>query len=381
MKRLVIILGSLLLVVAAGVATMTILKSTDTRDSAIRDEPEAGTPQLQATRLIEGLNHPWDIDFLPDGTLMFTERSGDISVLKDGTKTVLEASNDVQVGGEGGLMGLAVDPDFGQNRFIYTCFNSTQGDIRVARWVVNETEESLRDRTDIVTGMPSADSGRHSGCQLAFAPDGTLWIGTGDTADETQPQDTAKLGGKILRVTRDGVAAPGNPPASKDKRVYSYGHRNVQALAFYPALRNDSFGLSVEHGPDRDDEVNELKPGNFGWAPSEGYDESVPMTDTTRFPDATESVWSSGESTIAPSGAAFLQNSRWGQFESWLAVSVLKDQKLLLLNIADGSVSGEKTFFEGEYGRLRAATLGPDGALYVSTDNGENDAIIKITTL
>ena len=102
------------------------------------------------------------------------------------------------------------------------------------------------------------------------------------------------------------------------------------------------------------------------------------MTDTNKFPDAIERIWTSGSTTIAPSGAAFLSGSAWGRLEGWLAMSVLKDQKLVLLNLSNGSVSGQQVLFEGEYGRLRAATLGPDDALYVSTDNGTNDAILRI---
>jgi glucose/arabinose dehydrogenase len=160
--------------------------------------------------------------------------------------------------------------------------------------------------------------------------------------------------------------------------VYSYGHRNVQALAFYPNIQNGSYGVSVEHGTDRDDEVNELKPGNFGWQAGEGYDESASMTDLAKFPDAVQSVWSSGNPTIAPSGATFLTGDSWGRLNGWLAVAVLKDQKLLLLNVKNGSVGGERVYFEKEYGRLRGATMGPDENLYLTTDNG-TDTILKVT--
>ncbi len=379
MKRLAIILGSIGLVIGAGLVTLAVINAVSTPRAETSSSQTPTTPTLSAVKIVEGLDHPWDIDFLPDNTILFTERSGELSKVIDGKKIVIEAPSDVRTGGEGGLLGLAVDPEFDKNRFVYACFNSTRGDIRVARWVVSKDVTSVSGRNDILTGLPSNDSGRHSGCQLAFGPDGNLWVGTGDSADESEPQNQNSLGGKVLRVTRDGQAAQGNPDGP-DKRVYSYGHRNIQALAFYSEVRNGSYGLSVEHGSDRDDEVNELKPGNFGWAPGAGYDESVPMTDTNTFPDAITSVWSSGNPTIAPGGAAFLRGEQWGRLNGWLAVSVLKDQKLLLLNITGGSVSGERSLFEGEYGRLRAATLGPDGELYVTTDNGSNDSILQIAT-
>ena len=376
MKRLLFLVVSTVIVLGAGAATFALLDTLNKRQVTRQAQPEPSTPDLTAETMIKGLDHPWDIDFLPDGTLLVTERSGAFSRVVDGAKTVLESPADVDANGEGGLMGLAVDPEYAQNQYVYACLNSTRGDVRVARWKLSGTV--LSQRTDIVTGIPAADSGRHSGCQIAFGPDDNLWIGTGDAADETQPQDLRKLGGKILRVDREGKAAISNPDGP-DARVYSYGHRNTQALVFYPTLKDTSYGFSVEHGPDRDDEINELKPGNFGWKPGANYDESVPMTDTGSFADANTSVWSSGTPTIAPSGAALLKGKDWGRLEGWLAVSVLKAQKLLVLNIVNGSVAGERSYFANEHGRLRAATLGPDGALYVSTDTGSNDSILRIT--
>lgn len=378
MKRLALAFAAIMIVFGAGAATFAALRLYKAQNEPAASSDSRPTPELRASIVVEGLAHPWDVDFLPDRTLLFTERSGEISKLVDGEKISIELPDDINPGGEGGMMGLAVDPDFAVTRFIFACFNTTAGDIRVVRWMADQTVESLTNRQDIVSGIPAADSGRHSGCQIAFGPDDNLWVATGDAADDTTPQDPASLGGKILRVDRDGKAAADNVD-SVEKRVYSFGHRNSQALAFYAAKRDGSFGVSVEHGPDRDDEINQLKPGNFGWAPGPGYDESVPMTDTERFSGATQSIWSSGSRTIAPSGAAFVRGSSWGRLSDWLAVSVLKDKQLLLLNISNGSVNGTRTFFENTYGRLRAATLGPDSELYLSTDNGSNDAIIKVT--
>lgn len=377
MKRIIVGIASAIIVLAAGYITFAIIKSNDT-SSDVTTVQEPSTPELSANKLIGGLDHVWDIGFLPDQTLIFSERSGTISKLIDGRKVAIENPDDVESGGEGGLMGIAVDPDFNDSRYVFVCFNSTRGDIRVARWAVDQAVEGLTNRTDIITGIPSATSGRHSGCQLEFGPDNNLWVATGDAADESQPQDRSTLGGKILRVDRDGKAAADNPDAP-DKRVYSYGHRNSQGLALYAKKQGDSFGVSVEHGPSSDDEINQLQPGNFGWAPGANYDENAPMTDVRRFTDAIESVWSSGDTTIAPSGATFLSGEQWGRLNGWLAVSVLKGQKLMLLNIANGAVDGTRTLFEGEYGRLRAAVLGSDGSLYVSTDNGGDDSILKIS--
>ncbi|MEK7153853.1 MAG: PQQ-dependent sugar dehydrogenase, partial [Patescibacteria group bacterium] len=156
---------------------------------------------------------------------------------------------------------------------------------------------------------------------------------------------------------------------------------NTQGIAFFGSAIGGVVGISVEHGSSVDDEVNPLKPGNFGWAPPDGpYDESVPMTDKDRFPNAIEAIWSSGDPTQAPSGATVVRGSRWKAWEDAVAVAVLKDRHLKILVLDDKlRVSKEERRFEGEFGRIRTAVQGPDNLLYISTDNGKGqDRIIKI---
>jgi glucose/arabinose dehydrogenase len=198
-------------------------------------------------------------------------------------------------------------------------------------------------------------------------------VGTGDAAMPTVPQDPVSLGGKVLRVTTDGAPAPGNPGAPLDPRIYSLGHRNVQGVSFDEAGE----AWSVEHGTDRDDEVNRLVPGgNYGWDPRPlsgplFYDESRPMTDPVRHPGAIAAVWSSGFPTIAPSGATFIPRGAhpWKGWQDDLAMAVLKDQHLRILTFDAGrtAVAEELVRVTG-YGRLRSAVMGPDGSLYVATD-------------
>jgi aldose sugar dehydrogenase len=286
---------------------------------------------------------------------------------------------DVVVGGEGGMLGLAVDPQFASNRRIYTCFSSNasgSNDNRVVRWELNAALTGIQSRTDIVTGMPYNDTGRqHDGCRPRFGPDGFLYVGTGDAGGATNPQSGTSLGGKVLRVDTNGAAAPGNaPPAGFDLRIYNYGHRNIQGIAF---RGSDSLGVSVEHGPDRDDEVNRILNGaNFGW------DGSGPMTDKTKFPNAVSALWSSGFPTIAPSGATFLSGSQWRAWDGALAMAVLKDRQLRLLFInASGSLTKQSLADLGaNVPRLRSAVQGPDGNLYLATDvGGGGGAIWKVT--
>lgn len=342
------------------------------------------TPQLTTELLLSGRSNIWDIAFTPAGDLLFTERKGTVNLLKNGTAVTVKAIEDVVAKGEGGLMGLAIDAKFAENRYIYTCFNSTQGgpDVRVVRWTLNQNLNSLDNRKDIITGIPSQQSGRHSGCRLAFGPDGYLWVGTGDAAQGDSGMKPGSLGGKILRTDRDGKAAPGNVGGQYDPRVFSYGHRNVQGLAFFPKAQQGVLGVSIEHGSTVDDEVNLLRPGNFGWAPQpSGYNETgVPMTDKTRFPDAIGAVWSSGSPTQAPSGATFVTGTQWKAWDGMLMVAMLKAQHLKVLSINENNqLAGEAKVFENKFGRLRAAVQGPDGLLYMATDNTSNNQIIRVT--
>jgi glucose/arabinose dehydrogenase len=352
--------------------------------SACRPAPTT----LAVSTAVGGLDRPWDLGFLPNGRIVFTERVGRVNLWDGTAKRVLGTPADIRATGEGGMLGLAVDPNFSSNRFVYTCFNSTALDVRVVRWKINSAGTALTARTDLVTGIPANSSGRHSGCRPRFGPDGYLWIGTGDAAMGINPQSPTSLGGKVLRVDRNGAPAAGNPgvtnPGSPlDDRIYTYGHRNVQGLAF----RADGAAFSVEHGTGCDDEINLLVAGgNYGWDPAvngnpSGYDESKPMTDLVKFPNAVRAAWSSGCPTIAPSGATFLSGSKWAGWDGAMAVAVLKDHRLQVFYF-DGTQGNRLTDVYNvisDQGRLRSAVQGPDGNLYIATDTGlPNGKILKV---
>ena len=174
--------------------------------------PPGGTPHLTITPVVSGLSIPWDLGFLPDGSMLWTERAGTLKALVNGAPRLLAAPGDVRVGGEGGMLGLAIDPDFTNNRRVYTCFDTTGGDVKVVVWTVDAAVTTATRVGTLVAGIPENPSGRHSGCRPRVGPDGYLWIGTGDAATGTNPQDVNSLGGKVLRVDRfSGAAAAGNP--------------------------------------------------------------------------------------------------------------------------------------------------------------------------
>jgi aldose sugar dehydrogenase len=344
--------------------------------------PSTTTPGgLKVEVVVSGLSHPWDVGFLPDGRMLVPQRPGRISLVADGRAVDVEADlGDVAARGEGGLMSLVVHPDFAESRRFTTCFN-TSTDVRLVTWELDGTK-ATRVKDPLLAGLPTAASGRHSGCRMALDRDGNLLIGTGDTARASVAQDRSSLGGKVLRVdlaTGEGVA--GNPFGD---RIYTYGHRNVQGVA----VRQDGMVFTAEHGPSVDDEVNVLKPGgNYGWDPSKGgtvggYDEDVPMTDLSRFPDAVPAVWSSGSPTEAICDAAFLSGDQWGSLNGVLAVTALKGSKLLLFTVTpEGGVHSVAipAELDGTYGRLRGAELSPDGSLYLTTSNGTDDKLLRIT--
>ncbi len=355
-------------------------------------------PGLAVEVVADGFEHGWDVGFLPDGKALVTERPGRISLVsglrKGATRTTVRADlDDLFVSGEGGLLGMVVHPDFATSREFTTCQTHQVGgdpeDIRLVTWRLSADERSAQRVKTLLAGLPIS-SGRHSGCRPEVAADGALLVGTGDTAQGEIPQDRTNLGGKVLRLDLEtGKPLPDNPFASasnnRERYVLSYGHRNVQGVAVQPGTGEV---YTAEHGPSFNDEVNRIRPGaNYGWDPSQGgtvggYDESVPMTDRTRFPDAVPAIWQSGKSTQAVCAAEFLEGSQWGGLEGALVVTALKGAKLLLLTLeADGTLANVSVpkATNGPYGRLRAARMGPDGALYVTTTNGDDDKLLRVS--
>lgn len=355
----------------------------------------APTGAFRVETVASGLDHGWDVGFLPCGSLLIPQRPGKLALIRGGRVTDVRADfSDVYVRGEGGLMGLVVATDFATSREFTTCQTHAEGgrpvDIRLVTWRLSPDATSATKVRDLLTGLPLNPSGRHSGCRPTLAPDGALLVGTGDTARSTIAQDRHSLGGKVLRINaRTGDPLPDNPffssPDPSERRVYTFGHRNVQGVSIRPGTGQV---LVSEHGPTFDDEVNLLHPGaNYGWDPSKGgtdpsYDESVPMTDIARFPAAVRPLWTSGSTTEAISGNAFLTGPQWGSNSGALAVVALKGQKLLLLHLDPAARVTAVTLppeFDDHFGRLRAARSAPDGTLYLTTDNGTDDKVLRVT--
>ncbi|NKR94663.1 PQQ-dependent sugar dehydrogenase [Rhodococcus hoagii] len=354
-------------------------------------------PPLEVTTVMDGLAKPWDVVVAPDGAILTGERAGRFVVKRpDGTVGEMTADlSDLYAEGETGLMGVALASDFPTSRTVYTCQGHRQAgggslgagslgsadagtDIRVVSWTADPEWTTLTRTGDVLTGIPTGAGGRHGGCRILAHPDGTLYIGTGDTASPTVPQDRNSLGGKVLHVDADGSPAAENP--FPDSPVFTLGHRNVQGLALQPGTGRI---YGIEQGTSRDDEVNLLDAGNnYGYRPDRApfiYDESVPMTDPVRVPGAVAAVWSSGAPTLATPGGTFVSGAAWGEWDGALAVTTQQGREMLLLKLtADGTAVTETDSVLTDQGRLRSATRMPDGSLLVTTDNGTGDKVLRV---
>jgi glucose/arabinose dehydrogenase len=344
-------------------------------------------PKLKISTVARHLDHPWDVKSLPGGVLIFTQRDrATLSVFKNGkVHRVGFPKSSVWVSGETGLMGLEVDPDFADNRRIYTCqggFTSGGHDVHVTAWTLDDKLRKATMDKVLVGGFPTS-SGRHGGCRLVVTSDGSLLVGTGDAAQGTDPEDLDSLGGKTLRLDRfSGAPWPSNPFASASgarRYVHTFGHRNVQGVA----ERADGTLWSIEQGSDRDDEVNLLvNGGDYGWNPVPGYNESVPMTDQSLPGKQRKARWRSGYPTLATSGGGFVNGAKWGALNGALAVACLKASRVLFLTF-DKSGKLKKVRAPRalrQYGRIRQVSSAQNGDLLVTTDNGGGgDVILRVS--
>ncbi|MEU6831679.1 PQQ-dependent sugar dehydrogenase [Nocardia beijingensis] len=310
----------------------------------------AGRPDLDAAEEVAGnLDVPWGVAFLPDGAALVSERdSGRILRVAPGAapEQVYRVPG-VSARGEGGLLGLAVAPDYAESRYVYA-YLTADTDNRIVRFRLDGPPEVL------VEGI--AKAGNHDGGRIAFGPDGMLYAGTGDAGQSGRSQDPASLNGKILRLTPDGRPAPGNPyPGSP---VYSLGHRNVQGLAW------DSGGrlFAAEFGQDRFDEINLIEPGhNYGWPAVEG------SGGAERGFTEPLLTWTTAEAS--PSGIAIAGDT--------LYVAALRGRRLWTVPLVDGRAGTPRAELRDRYGRLRTVMIAPDGALWLTTSNtdGRGDPV------
>jgi glucose/arabinose dehydrogenase len=310
----------------------------------------------EAEVIAQGLKVPWELSFAPDGTIFITERGGTIRLLSEGKlrqEPVYTPAAPFVSRGEAGLLGLVLDPDFASNRRMYVYYTYGDGS-SLKNKVVRLIEKDGRAREDLVLidGLPGQRN--HDGGRLKIGPDGKLYVTVGDALDPDWSQDVSVLAGKILRLNLDGTIPGDNPyPGSP---VYSLGHRNPQGLAWHPKT---GALFSSEHGQSAHDEINVIVPGaNYGWPRIEGDETRTSM----RTP-----ILHSGTTTWAPSGMTFVTRGPWS---NQLLVSNLRGMQVLRIVLAEDQKSVKSTAsIWNEYGRIRNIQEGPDGSLYLLTNN------------
>lgn len=324
------------------------------------------SPKLTRTRqfpyiiqvIAENLYVPWAIAISNDGKLYFTERSGSIRVIENGmllSQPLITFTSPFISQGEGGLMGLTLDPSFSQNRYMYAMHSYIE-DGRLYNRVIRLIENNNRASIDHILLDKIPGGQFHNGGRLKVGPDQMLYITTGDITNPSLAQDLNSLAGKILRITLNGDIPADNP--FPNSLIYSFGHRNPQGLAW----NKENILYASEHGPSAHDEINIIYPGaNYGWPLNQG-NESSPSTILQ------QPLISSGEETWAPSGITFINQGPW---QNNLLVATLRGQRLLnlSLNTSGTVVENLESWLSNDYGRLREAIQGPDGSIYISTSN------------
>ena len=325
------------------------------------------------------LKIPWSIDWTPDRTALFTERGGDLRIIRDGILLPDPIfSVDVNDDAEGGLLGIAVDPEFEENQYIYM-YQTYKTDGTTLNKVVRYTLANATVSEDLVLvdGIPGASY--HDGGRIQFGPDGNLYITTGDAGNPSLAQDLDSLAGKILRITREGAIPQDNP--FSNSAVWSWGHRNPQGMDW------DGSGnlIATEHGPSGErgvahDEINLILPGaNYGWPETVGDESMAGMQDP---------LLHTGSETWAPSGSEFYDGDMIPGWTGKYFVANLRGEHLRMidLDLSNNGTHSHEGLFEGQFGRLRDVQTGPDGFLYLLTSNRDgrgspvsnDDRILKI---
>lgn len=341
---------------------------------------KTSTP-YEAKVLNEGLDRPWGITFLPDGRLLITQKGGTLRIAaQDGTLseaiTGLPPVNDA---GQGGLLGITIDPAFDNNRMVYWVFSqdTPNGTLTaVAKGKLAADEKTIENAQVIYQATPAHKSNLHYGGRILFDKNGYLFVSTGERSDivtRPQAQDLNSALGKVLRITTEGKPAPGNPFEGRgDARpeIYSYGHRNVQGLAFHPVTGDLWEG---EFGPRGGDEINRIQPGkNYGWPViTYGLEYSgKKIGDAIQQKEGLEQPVYYWDPVLSPSGMTFFAGNAIPEWENNLFIGGLSSVHIARLVIKDDKVVGEERLLEGEAQRFRDVQQGKDGALYAITDGG-----------
>ena len=336
---------------------------------------------IESKVLVNGLKRPWGMTVLPDGRLLITEKAGVMKIVTT-SGTVSEPITglpEVNSAGQGGLLGLTIDPDFTKNRMVYWSFSekSASGNLTaIAKGTLSTDEKRIENVTVIYRANPAHPSTGHYGGRILVDKTGNLLITTGERSSlETRPQAQflTSANGKVIRITKDGKPAPGNPFLNNTEakpEIYSYGHRNVQNLAFHPATGDI---WTAEFGPRGGDELNLIKPGNnYGWPIiTYGIEYSgAKIGDAIQQKEGMEQPVYYWDPVISPSGMSFYSSNTIPEWKNNLFIGSLSGMHVLRLVINNNKVVGEERLLADQKQRFRSVIEGKDGALYAITDEG-----------
>lgn len=337
------------------------------------------TTPFESKVLTSGLKSPWGITSLPDGRLLITEKGGTMKIVTTAgvVGAALSGIPTVDSKGQGGLLGVTIDPAFSQNRMVYWAFSEpvSGGNLTsLAKGKLSADEKSIENATVIYRATPAYNGSMHYGGRVLFDTQGNLLLSTGERSDKVtrpQAQDPKSGLGKIIRLTTDGKPAPGNPTIDQSRpEIYSFGHRNVQSLAIHPVT---GAIWEAEFGPRGGDEINLIQPGkNYGWPTitygieyggetiGAGISQKAGLEQPVYYWDP----------SISPSGMTFYSGTSIPEWENNLFIGALSGMHIARVVIENNKVTGEERLLTGENQRFRAVTQGKDGALYAVTDQG-----------
>jgi glucose/arabinose dehydrogenase len=355
-----------------------------TQTTLAAEAPEGGAA-LNVETLAEGLVNPWRLAFLPDGSILLTERDGKLRIIRDGAlvETPVSGVPAPYVKSQGGLFDVMQHPDFATNRTIFLSYAAGTPEANATR-VISATFDgaALSDLKTVFETRPLKNTPVHYGGRLALLPDRTLLITVGDGFNfREKAQDLSNGLGKIVRVNLDGSIPADNPFAAREgalPEIYSYGHRNQQGLAVDPTTGTI---WETEHGPMGGDELNIIEAGaNYGWPiATYGLDYSgAQITPFTEY-EGTKQPEKYWVPSIGPSGLVIYQGDLFAGWKGDLLVGALAKTALHRLNMENGKVIGEERYLEGE--RIRDVREGPDGAIYVTTEDHDGAPIGRVLRL
>ena len=348
---------------------------------------DSSAGMVAATVLAEGLEHPWALAILPDGRFLVTERSGQLLVVKDGRSFAVDGVPNVVDRDQGGLLDVALAPDFESSGRIYLTFAEPAEDaglqrgagtaVMAARLVLEEGAGRLEDQNVIFRMNNFNNSTRHFGSRLAVAEDGTLFVTLGDRGDMDRAQDPQDLAGGVVRIAADGSVPADNPQVEGWRpEFWSIGHRNQQGATLRPS---DGALFTVEHGAQGGDEVNLVHAGrNYGWPViTYGRDYSGLAIGKGTEAEGMEQPLHYWDPSISPSGLDFYEGELFPAWQGDLLSGGLSGQVLVRLDVEGDTIVGEERLFEQQLGRVRDVRVGPDGAIYLLTDDS-NGKLLRV---